>query len=211
MPHRSVSANRLGWCRALLVLVLPLGCATAVLPDLGEPSEAGVAGTSAEGGGSSGGMTGTSGTLPIAGTSVASGGTGTGAFGGTQSGGGRAGSGSGGAGGGGAGRGGASFGGTGFGGFSFGGTGGRGGAGAGGSATGGSGGGGSGCTCAKTVAWVNNANVSFGPGDCVTAAGKTYLYTGTKKQTYANGSCAPGMQMTWCTDTGNDYNFMLCQ
>jgi hypothetical protein len=210
MPHGRVSANKLNWCRALLIAALPMACATGVLPDL-EEGTAGTAGTEAEGGSSSsgspnGGMPGTSGTFPIAGTTVTGG---RGSTGGTPGGGGKAGSGSGGASGGASGGSGSGGrGGSGSGGRGGSGSGGRGGSTAGGS--GGSGGGTGGCTCAKTVAWVDNSNVSFSKGDCVTTAGKTYLYTGTKAQTYANGSCNPAMQMTWCKDTGNDYNFMLC-
>jgi hypothetical protein len=38
----------------------------------------------------------------------------------------------------------------------------------------------------------------------------TYKYTGTKAQTYANIQCNPTMQEPWCTDSGNDYKFMVC-
>jgi hypothetical protein len=208
LNEESMPANNLGWCRALLFIAVPVACATGVEPELDDPGVP-TAGTASEGGSESagsGGMPGSSGSLPIAGTTVGNGGGGS-----SNGGGGKSGSGSGGttAGSGGA-SGGSSSGGRGGTGSS--GSGGRGGSTAGGSGgSGGSGGGGSGCTCAKTVDWVASGNVSFNNGDCVKSSGKTYLYTGTKMQTYMNGSCTPGAQMTWCTDSGNDFKFMLCE
>jgi hypothetical protein len=222
MPHGRVSANKLRWCRALLLVTLPVGCATGVLPELDDTGTPSTGGNVAEGGSGSssgshsGGMPGTSGTLPTAGTVSSSGGGGSSGSGGTNAGGGKAGSSSGGAtagsggrggGGGSGGRGGSTAGGSAAGGSAAGGSA------AGGSSGGASGGAGSGCTCGKTVAWVDDTNVSFVKGDCVTTGGKTYLYTGSKAQTFANGACNPAMQMTWCkasTEGGNDFNFMLC-
>ena len=53
-------------------------------------------------------------------------------------------------------------------------------------------------------------SMSWTTGDCVTTAGTTYEYTGTKAQTYANSQCNPGKQEAWCTDSGNDYKFLVC-
>ena len=51
----------------------------------------------------------------------------------------------------------------------------------------------------------------FGPGDCLDVAGKLYLYTGMKAQTWANKDCNPTMQLAWCSDVGADYKFTLCK
>jgi hypothetical protein len=191
--------------RALLIVALPTACAVEVQPNMSdEGGDTGGVSGSAAGGAPLGGM---AGSPAKAGTSSTSGGSVTNAFGGTASSGGKAGSGSGGSAGssGGSGSGGSGKGGSGG---SGGGTAGSGGGSAGGS--GGSGGGAGGCGCKKTVPWVDNTNISWGPGDCLTLATKTYLYTGTKMQTYANIQCNPAKQETWCTDSGNDYKFMVC-
>jgi hypothetical protein len=75
---------------------------------------------------------------------------------------------------------------------------------------GGGGGGGGSCGCLATKMWTDGANISFTTNDCLTVGTATYKYVGTKAQTYANVQCNPSMQETWCTDSGNDYKFMLC-
>jgi hypothetical protein len=211
MPHVRPPAPKLSWFRALVLVGLPVACATGVEPEpaVGDGSSAG---TSAEAGSESGGGSpGSAGTLPLAGTTVSEGGKGT-AFGGTTGQAGKAGSAAGGAAT--AGSGGASGGKGGSSGASgTGGAAGRGGSGGGTSGgSGGSGGGTGGCTCANTLMWVDNTTLNFSMGDCVTTMGKTYLYTGTKMQTYALGQCNPTAQETWCPlpPPGNGYSFMAC-
>ncbi len=70
--------------------------------------------------------------------------------------------------------------------------------------------GGDGCACVKTLTWTDNTVMSWAPGDCVTAGSTTYVYIGTKAQTYANGQCNPAKQEPWCPDAGNDFKFMAC-
>jgi hypothetical protein len=80
-----------------------------------------------------------------------------------------------------------------------------------GGASGGSGGAGSGaCGCAKTVAWVDDTNISFTTGDCMTVGDVTYKYVGVRPQTWANRDCNPTAQLAWCSDVGADYKFMVC-
>jgi len=208
---------KLSLLRALLIAALPTACAVGVQPDLSDAGGTDTGGDSGSAAGGTGGMAlaGMSGSLAQAGTTSPNGGSVTQAFGGTSSSGGKAGSGSGGSGGaGGAGKGGsAGAGGAGKGGSggSGGGSGGSGGSSGGsGGGGGGSGGAGSGCTCKQTKAWTDGGNISWVTGDCLTTGGKTYLYTGTKMQMFANGDCNPAKQLTWCTDSNNDYKFMLC-
>jgi hypothetical protein len=66
------------------------------------------------------------------------------------------------------------------------------------------------CACPTPLTWMDNTVLSWAPGDCLSVGATTYLYTGTKAQTYANGQCNPGKQEAWCTDSGNDYKFMVC-
>jgi hypothetical protein len=189
---------KLTFSGALLIAAFPAACAVGVEPGFDDEPNQGQAGSTAEGGGGQGG----SGVLPIAGTTTtSSGGKATNPFGGTSSSGGST------AGGGGA------AGGGGKAGSSSGGAGTAGSAGSGGAATGGgggAGGGGAGCACPKTLTWVDNMVLNWVSGDCLTVAGKTYLYTGTKAQTYANGQCNPTKQEPWCTSVDGDYKFMAC-
>jgi hypothetical protein len=212
MSDRHVPQLKLRLLRALLIAALPTACAVGVEPDMtdeGVPSDAG----STSGGTGGGILVGVGGTAPNAGTASSSGGSVTNAFGGTSSGGGgKSGSSSGGAAGdggsksGSGGAGGSSAGGSSAGGSSAGG----GAAGSGGSSGSGTGGGTGSCVCKQTHAWTDNTNISWVTGDCLTVGGKTYLYTGMKMQTWANKDCNPVMQLTWCTDSGNDYKFMAC-
>jgi hypothetical protein len=221
MSYARFAALKPTLSRALLILALPSACATEVTPDFGDPGDpsqpADTAGSSAGGAPSTAGSTTV---LPHAGTTTTSAGAATNPFGGTSSAGGSiagassAGTSNGGTSSGGASSGGASKGGSsagGKGGSSSGGATGAGGsaAGTGGSATGG--GATSGCACPAPKTWADNTNLSFGPGDCVDVAGKVYLYTGTKAQTWANKDCNPTMQLAWCSDVGADYKFMLCK
>jgi hypothetical protein len=192
MPHHRSAAS--GLVRlALLLATLPLACAVGVDPELYDEtetaSEAGTAGAPVGAGGSAANM---AGAAPKAGTGSTSAGASANPFGGTNTGGKpNATSGAGGGGGGGV-SGGASTGG-------------------GGSSSAGAGGGGGGaCGCGMTLMWADNTVMNWVSGDCLTVSGKTYLYTGTKAQTYANSQCNPTKQETWCTDMGNDYKFMAC-
>jgi hypothetical protein len=203
-PHQL----KLTLVRALLIAALPTACAVGVEPDMSDQGVTSDAGTSA-GGTGSGGLAGASTTLPKAGAaSTNGGGSVTNAFGGTASGGGKAGSSTGGS----ASAGGSKDGGSSAGGSSAGGSSGGGSGGSAGNSGGGAGtGGGTGsCACKQTHAWADNTNISWVTGDCLTVGSKTYLYTGMKMQTWANKDCNPGMQLVWCTDSGNDYKFMAC-
>jgi len=196
--------------RALLLAALPLACATEVKPEFEDTGEtnlpADTAGTSA------GGTLATAGTssLPKAGTTSVGGSVASNPFGGTSS----SGSSSGGAASGGSASGGSASGGTASAGSATGGKAGSssggagGGAGTGGAGTGGAG---SGCACPKTLTWMDNTVLNWKTGDCLDVGGAKYLYTGTIAQTYANGQCNPTKQEAWCTDSGNDYKFMLCK
>src|SRR6478609_5438691 len=206
MRHGRLLPNLPRWSRALLLFVVPVACATGTQPSLDDlPIVEGMAGTTVEEGGSSsagtdaGGTPGSAGTLPLAGTTGTTAGSSSGGKGGSTGQGGKSGSSSGGA----ATAGSAGKGGTGTGG-SAGGSAGRGGTGTGGSSggasggSGGSGGAGDACGCLTAPKpWVDNSVMSFKTGDCLTTGGKTYRYTGTKAQTYANGSCNPAKQETW--------------
>ena len=178
---------------ALLLAALPIAaCATGVEPELDDQpllsDDAGSGGAPAPQGGSSAGAS----TPPAKASSSASGSSAS-PFGGSAAAGGKAGSNAGGAG--------ASSGaGSGSGGSAGGGSAGSSSAGA----------GGSGCACAKTLTWMDNTVMSWAPGDCMTAGSATYVYIGTKPQTYANGQCNPAKQEPWCPDTSNDYKFMAC-
>ena len=205
MSHRSPAPLRLQVVRALAILALPVACAVGVEPDATEGNPPTTEGGS--GGMTSGGSPGVSGTgvLPQAGMTSTAGTPG--AFGGTTSTGGNASGGSAGSTSSAGKPSGGSAGSAGSGGA------GSGGAGSGGSAGNGAGGSGTGsCDCKqKTVAWMDGTTTSFATGDCITADGKTFLYTGTKAQTWAHPDCHPGAQkMTWCTQMGSDYVFMAC-
>jgi hypothetical protein len=181
---------------ALLLTLMPSGCAVGVEPEFeDEPLSSAGGGLGGGGNGGSAGKTnatggssaGTPSTPSTAGTTSVSG-SGSNPFGGSSSGG----------------KGGSGSGGT------------NGGAGAAGSAgsssagAGGSGGTSGGCSCAKTLAWMDDMVMNWATGDCVTTAGVTYRYVGMKAQTYANGDCNPAKQEPWCSDSGNDYKFMAC-
>jgi hypothetical protein len=208
MSYRHLAQLKLTLCRALVIAALPTACAVGVEPDFGDstdPGDTGGGGAGVSSGGTlplSGSTTG--GQAPKAGSPSTNGGTSS-PFGGSASTGGKGGSASGGGGGGG--TGGSSTGGTA--GSSRGGTGGSSTGGTGGSSAGGTGGGT--CACPKTLVWADNTNLSFVSGDCLDVAGKIYLYTGTKAQTWANKDCNPTMQLAWCTDVGADYKFALCK
>jgi hypothetical protein len=179
--------------RALLLVALPItACATGVEPELDDQpllsDDAGSGGALASKGGSSAGTS----TPPAkAGSSSASSSSAS-PFGGSANAGGKAGSNAGGAG------------------ASSGAGSGSGGSAAGGGGSGSAGAGGNGCACTKTLTWTDNTVMSWAPGDCVTAGSVTYVYIGTKAQTYANGQCNPTKQEPWCPDTSNDYKFMAC-
>lgn len=200
MPYRRHAPLKLVLGRALLLVALPLGaCATGVEPELEDQpllsDDAGSGGALASQGGSSAG---TASPAAKAGSSSVSGSSAN-PFGGSASAGGsgKAGSNAGGSSGAGASSGAGSSGGSK--------------AGAGGNAGSSSAGaGGDGCACPKTLTWTDNTVMSWAPGDCVTAGTTTYLYIGTKAQTYANGQCNPSKQEPWCPDAGNDYKFMAC-
>jgi hypothetical protein len=197
MPYGRPGLLKLTFAGALLIAALPTACAVGVEPDFDDAPNQGQAGSTAEGGGGQGG----SGVLPIAGTTPTStGGKASNPFGGTSSTGGSGGAATAGSGGAAGGKGGGSSGGSGT-------------AGSGGAATGGgggAGGGGAGCACPKTLPWVDNMVLNWVSGDCLSVAGKNYLYTGTKAQTYANGACNPTKQEAWCTSVDGDYKFMAC-
>jgi hypothetical protein len=193
MPHHRSAAS--GLVRlALLVATLPLACAVGVDPELYDDTEAPEAGTAGAPVGSGGSAANVAGTAPKAGTGSTSAGANANPFGGTSTGGkpnATSGAGSGSGGGGSAVNGGAS-------------------AGGGGASSAGAGGGGGACGCSTTLMWADNTVMNWVNGDCLTVSGKTYLYTGTKAQTYANSQCNPSKQEAWCTDMGNDYKFMAC-
>jgi hypothetical protein len=183
--------------RHVLWLAALSACATGVQQDFVDDDNSSGGGQNTGGALMAPSEAGTSTTIPTAG-STGAGGAGN-PFGGSAGSGGKASAGSGGM----AGQGGASAG-------SGGASAGSGGASAGsGGASAGSGGGTS-CGCLATKVWTDNANISFTTNDCLTVGTATYKYVGTKAQTYANIQCNPSMQQTWCTDSGNDYKFMLC-
>jgi hypothetical protein len=195
MPYRRHAPLKLVLGRALLAAIASSACATGVEPELEDQpllSDEGASGGALAQGGSSAGTA----SPPAKAGSSAAGGSSANPFGGTASVGGKAGS-----------TGGDAGAGTGAGGFGGGGKAGGGGGSAGSSSAGA---GGSGCACAKTLTWTDNTVMSWGPGDCVTAGSATYVYIGTKAQTYANGQCNPAKQEPWCPDTSNDYKFMAC-
>lgn len=179
-----------GWkhavCKCLLLWAVPTACAVGTEPDELAGS-GGSGGTEAEGGSAGTGVIPSAGTNSTSGTS-STGGTSSNPFGGTSGGAGKAGSG---------------------------GSGGKAGGGSGGSAAGGSSGGAGGtggalCACTTTRPWVDNTVINWATGDCFSLGTATYVYTGVRAQTYANSQCNPMMQEAWCTDTSNDYKFMLC-
>lgn len=207
MSYRSVAPLKAQVCRVLAIVALPLACAVGVDPDTtpGDDtgSDGGTGGSPSAGSPSS---SGTTGVVPKAGNSSTGGSNG--AFGGTSSNGGAATAGAAGT---------TSTAGKASGGGSGSGAGGSAGssAGSGGSAAGaaGSGTGGTGnppsCDCTqKTLEWKDMTNMSFVTGDCLTADGKTFLYTGAMAQTWAHPDCHPGKQMAWCPGSG--YVFMAC-
>lgn len=181
-------------------------CATGVQQDLVDDGSSSSGGNNTGGTLMAAGEAGTSSVVPIAG-STSKGGAGN-PFGGSASTGGKSSAGSGGM----AGQGGASAGSGGASAGSGGASAGSGGAsaGSGGASAGGGGGGSGSCGCGATKVWADNTNISFATNDCLTVGTATYKYVGTKAQTYANGQCNPSMQEPWCTDSGNDYKFMLC-
>jgi len=212
MRSRHAVSFRLPVARLLLLVVTPLACARGVDPDDSygdDVADAGSGGSGSasqagSGGSNSGGKPSTAGSGPSA-----AGGTGT--SGGTPSGG-TASSGNGGGGAAGS-SGGTTTGGKG-GGAGAGGKGGAGGAGGTGTggASGGSGGSGTACNCSgEPMKWMDNANISWSNGACFTVDTATYVYVGMKMQTYANGSCNPTKQLSWCTNSDSDYKFMLCK
>jgi hypothetical protein len=179
---------------ALVLTLMPSGCAVGVEPEF-EDLPLSDAGSSSQAGGGNGGSAGKAtggggaGAPSTAGTTSTSG-SGANPFGGSAGSGGQAGQG---------GKGGSTSGGA------------SGGAGKAGSAgAGGAGGTTGGCSCAKTLAWMDDTVMNWATGDCVTSGGVTYRYVGTKAQTYANGDCNPAKQEPWCSDSGNDYKFMAC-
>lgn len=194
MPNRRYALFKLILGRAVLLGAMPTACAIGVEPDFGEVplTQNGGSGGALGGPGGSGAGAGAK-----AGATSTSGGSAANPFGGSASSGGKAGSSSGG----GAGS-------------SAGGSSGAAGGGAGGasgsSGSAGSGGGAGGCGCTKTLTWTDNTVMNWTTGDCVTTGGKTYLYVGTKAQTYANAQCNPAKQEPWCPDMDNDYKFMAC-
>jgi hypothetical protein len=206
MSYARFAPLKLTLLRALLIAALPTACAVGVKPDLEDTGGTGQTGDTA--GTSAGGMltttAGSGSVLPHSGTTSTGGSAVSSPFGGTSSSG-SGGAAPGGASNGGSGGSGGSGGAAGAGGKASGGA-----AGAGGSG-GGAGGSGSGCACPKTVMWADNMVLGFVTGNCLDVKGQLYLYTGTKAQTYANGDCNPAKQLSWCTDMGNDYKFMLCK
>jgi len=190
--------------RHVLWLATLSACATGVQQDFVDDVSASSGGQNTGGALMAAGEAGTSTVIPSAG-STGAGGAGN-PFGGSASTGGKASAGSGGM----AGQGGASAGSAGASAGSGGANAGSGGANAGGGGGGGGGGGSGSCGCLATKMWTDGANISFTTNDCLTVGTATYKYVGTKAQTYANIQCNPSMQETWCTDSGNDYKFMLC-
>lgn len=195
MPNSRYAPLQLVLGPALLLTLMPSGCAVGVEPAFeDEPT---VHGGSANGGSAGKATAGGSGagtpSPPSSAGTTSTSGSGANPFGGSAGSGGKGGAGSGGTSGSSAGSGGSSAGSGGTSGSSA-----------------GSGGTSAGCACAKTLAWADNMNLSWASGDCVTTGGVTYLYTGTKAQTYANGDCNPAKQLAWCRDAGNDYKFMAC-
>jgi hypothetical protein len=183
--------------RVLALAALPLACAVGVTP---EEDNGGTANQGGDPVGGTASVSGSSGSATTAGKP--SGGSPSGAFGGTSASGGKAGS----SGGGNGGTAGSISGGSTSGGSTNGGSGGAGGSGG----SGGGSGGGAGCACPKTLTWMDDTSLSWSTGDCLDVAGAKYLYVGMRMQTYANHQCNPTKQETWCTDSGNDYKFMLC-
>lgn len=218
MPFRHAPTSPVFLARLLLLIVAPLACARGVTPDDTYEGGDDVANGAGSGGGGSGSVlpAGNAGTTTQTGGTPSTAGTGSNAFGGTATSGGKPSGGAGGAGSGGAagGSGGGGAGGTGAGGKAgaggAAGAGGKGGAGGAGGASG-SGGAGGGCSCGATLAWKDDTNISWKTGDCLTVDTAKYVYVGMKMQTYANHSCNPTKQETWCTDSGNDYKFTLCK
>jgi hypothetical protein len=203
MPNNRYVPLQLVLGAALLLTLLPSGCAVGVEPEFeDEPLvHGGSAGKAAAAGGSGAGMP----SPPSNGGTTSVSGSGANPFGGSASSGGKGGSGSGsGSGGTNGGAGSAGSGSAGSG------SAGSGSAGSSGTSAGGSGGASGGCACTKTLAWTDNMSLSWATGDCVTTGGVTYRYVGTKAQTYAHGDCNPAKQAAWCTDSGNDYKFMAC-
>jgi hypothetical protein len=203
MSDERPAPPKLNLRHALLLALLPMACAVGVAPGVEADDSADEAGSSTGGNSIIPSLGGASGTAnkPTTGGAVAN------AFGGTASTGGKAGSGSSGSAGAKAGAGGSGgAGGTSTGGATTGGT-----SGGGGTSAGGSGGGGAGCACPKPLTWTDNTVLNWSSGDCLDVSGAKYLYTGTKAQTYANAQCNPTKQEAWCTDSGNDYKFMLCK
>jgi hypothetical protein len=197
MPNNRYAPLQLVLGAALLLTLLPSGCAVGVDPEFedeplvhGGSANGGSAGKAAAAAGSGAGMP----SPPSNGGTTSVSGSGANPFGGSASSGGKGGSGSG-----------VTNGGAGSAGSA-----GSGSAGSSGANAGGSGGASGGCACAKTLAWTDNMSLSWATGDCVTTGGVTYRYIGTKAQTYAHGDCNPAKQAAWCTDSGNDYKFMAC-
>lgn len=208
MSYRSVAPLKAQVCRVLAIVALPLACAVGVDPDTA-PSEDPGNDDGGSGGSPSAGSPSTSGTtgvVPKAGNSSTGG---SGAFGGSASTGGAATAGAAGT--------------TSTAGKANGGAGGGGGAGGSGGSSAGAGGSAAGaagtstggttnppsCDCKqKTLEWKDMTNMSFVTGDCLTADGKTFLYTGAMAQTWAHPDCHPGKQMAWCPGSG--YVFMAC-
>jgi hypothetical protein len=198
------AARKHSLSRALLLLALPLACAVGVEPEAtdggdDEPPASGGGGSDTGGktGGGSPGSSG-SGVIPKAGSNSSAGGTSS-PFGGTSSTGGVSSAGS-------AGK--ASGGSAGSAGSAAAGASGSGGASGGSGGSGGSPGGV--CACTKKIPWVDNTGITWVTGDCFTVGDKLFAYVGTKMQTWANGSCNPTKQDTWCPNMDTDYKFTPC-
>jgi len=206
MPSRHAAPFRLPLARLLLLVAMPLACAKGVDPDDSyEGDDVSTAGSGGSGG--SGSVVPTGGAGTDAGGKPSSAGSGSSSLGGTSAtSGGKP---SGGSTSGGAGSGGSAGGGAG--GTGTGGKGGTGGAGGTGGGASGSGGGGNSCMCGTPLMWKDDTNISWKTGDCFLVGTATYVYVGMKMQTYANGSCNPMKQLSWCTNSDTDYKFMLCK